>query len=82
MLARYWQRTTRFSWLVIVLWFVLTFVTTWFARDLDVVVFGWPLSFWLAAQGAPILYLVLVVWFGRHMERLDHRYGVEERDPS
>lgn len=80
--ARYWRRARRFSWLIAGLWLTVTFLATWFARDLDVVLFGWPLSFYLAAQGAPIFYLVLVIWYGRHMERLDRRYGVEERDLS
>lgn len=80
--ARYWRRARRLTWLIVGLWFVVTFVATWFASELDVVVFGWPVSFYLAAQGAPIVYLALVIWYGRHMERLDRRYGVEERDPS
>lgn len=78
--ARYWMRARRITWLIVGLWFGVTFVATWFARELDVVVFGWPFSFYLAAQGAPIFYIVLVIWYGRHMERLDRRYGVEERD--
>ena len=80
--ARYWMRARRITWLIVGLWFGVTFVATWFARELDVVVFGWPFSFYLAAQGAPIFYIVLVIWYGRHMERLDRRYGVEERDLS
>ena len=80
--ARYWMRARRFTWLIIGIWFVVTFVSTWFARDFDFKLFGWPFSFYLAAQGVPILYIVLVTWYGRHMERLDRRYGVEERDLS
>lgn len=80
--ARYWMRARRITWLIVGLWFALTFVATWFARELDFVVFGWPFSFYLAAQGAPILYIVLVIWYGRRMEWLDRRYGVEERDLS
>ena len=80
--ARYWQRTKRFVWLIVALWFVFSFVSTWFARELDFTFFGWPFSYYLAAQGVPLLYLVLVIWFRRHMERLDRRYGVQERDPS
>ena len=68
--------------LVIGIWFAITFVSTWFARDFDFWLFGWPVSFYLAAQGVPILYIVLVTWYGRRMERLDRRYGVEERDLS
>jgi putative solute:sodium symporter small subunit len=32
-------------------WFVVTFVVAYFARDLNFNFFGWPFSFWVAAQG-------------------------------
>ena len=33
------------------------FVVTWFARDLDFPFFGWPFSFWVAAQGGIIVFV-------------------------
>ena len=39
------------GWLLAV-WFAVTFGVSFFARELNVVVLGWPLSFWVAAQGA------------------------------
>lgn len=56
----------------------VTFGVAWYARALDGPLFGWPLSFWIAAQGAPVLYLLLVVLYARTMRRLDARHGADE----
>ena len=38
--------------MLLAIWFVVTFVVAYFARDLTFNFFGWPFSFWVAAQGA------------------------------
>lgn len=78
--AAYWTRVRRLTALVFLAWFGLTFVLPWFARELAFDFFGWPFSFWLAAQGAPLVYIVLAGLYARRMERFDRRYGVAERD--
>jgi putative solute:sodium symporter small subunit len=56
---------------------VVTFGVAWFARMLDARLLGWPFSFWVAAQGAPVLYLALVCIYARAMRRLDERHGID-----
>ena len=56
----------------------VTFGVAWFARALDARLLGWPFSFWVAAQGAPVLYLALVCIYARAMRRLDERHGIDE----
>ena len=67
------------AWLLAV-WFVVTFVVAFFARDLNGAVFGWPFSFWVAAQGAPLVYLALVCIYARSTRQLDDRHGTAEED--
>jgi putative solute:sodium symporter small subunit len=43
-----------------------------YARDLArLSVFGWPLSFYMAAQGASLVYLALIGVYAWRMRRLD-----------
>ena len=77
---RHWRLNLRITAALLALWFVVSFVVTYFARALNAVFFGWPLSFWVAAQGALIVYVVLVCVYGRWMNRLDHALGVAEDD--
>jgi putative solute:sodium symporter small subunit len=34
----------------------------------------------MAAQGALIIYLAIIVYYARYMNRLDREYGVDEGD--
>ena len=75
--ARHWRRTRRLTAALLAAWFVIGFVVTWFARDLDFPVFGWPFSFWVAAQGGIVVFVVLLVAYARRMARNDLRLASE-----
>jgi putative solute:sodium symporter small subunit len=58
---QYWQKNLRLTGTLLAIWFVVTFVVGWFARDLQSITFlGFPLSFFMAAQGALLIYVILV----------------------
>ena len=49
---------------LLLLWALVSFGATYFARDLQpLVVAGWPLSYWVAAQGAVVVFIGIVVLF-------------------
>jgi len=75
--ARHWHRTLRLTAGLLAAWFVVGFVVTWFARDLDFPFFGWPFSFWVAAQGGSVVFVVLLVVYARRMARNDRRLASE-----
>lgn len=74
----YWRKNLRLTAVLMVIGFVVTFVVAFFARELNFNFFGWPFSFWMAAQGALLVYLVLVWFYARYMNRLDLEYGFDE----
>jgi cation/acetate symporter len=45
------------------IWFVASFGLVFFARDLQMQVAGWPVSFWFASQGALLIFVAIVVFF-------------------
>ena len=75
--ARHWRRTRALTAALLLAWFVVGFGVTWFARDLDFPFFGWPFSFWVAAQGGIVFFVVLLVVYARRMARLDRRLARE-----
>ena len=79
-LALYWARTLRMTGLLLAVWVLVTFVAGWFARELSFTLFGWPFSFYMAAQGALLVYLAIICIYSRYMNRLDREFGVEEPD--
>jgi len=76
----YWQKNLRLTSILLAIWFVVTYVMAYFARDLSFSFFGWPFSFYMAAQGSLIIYVVIIWYYARTMNRLDQEHGVAEED--
>jgi putative solute:sodium symporter small subunit len=73
--ALHWQRARRVTALLCALWFFTTVVTVFFARELATLsIFGWPLSFYLAAQGCSLIYLAIIGTYALAMRRADRRF--------
>lgn len=71
---RHWRTNLRVTRLLLLLWFGVTFGVTFFARGLGSAPWGGSLSFWMAAQGTVIVY-VLIVWaYARLMARYDDEF--------
>jgi len=67
----HWRSTRRLTLALLAVWFFVGFGLTWFARDLDFDFFGWPFSFWVAAQGAGLVFIALIAAYASHMRDLD-----------
>ena len=75
----YWRKTRRLTMSLLAVWMVLTFSLGWFAGELNsVVIAGFPLGFYMAAQGALLIYLLIIWFYNRRMKRLDAEYGIED----
>jgi putative solute:sodium symporter small subunit len=77
-LDEYWQRNLRITGILLGIWFIVTFVVGWFARELSFSFFGWPFSFYMGAQGSLIIYCLIIWFYARYMNNMDIEYGVQE----
>jgi putative solute:sodium symporter small subunit len=77
-LDQYWQRNLRITGILLGVWFIVTFVVGWFARELSFSFFGWPFSFYMGAQGSLIIYCLIIWFYARYMNNMDIEYGVQE----
>jgi putative solute:sodium symporter small subunit len=76
----YWHKTLRITAILLAVWLVVTFVAVFFARELSFNFFGWPFSFYMAAQGALVIYMIIVWFYARYMNNLDKEYSVDESE--
>ncbi|HEX5804998.1 MAG TPA: DUF4212 domain-containing protein [Macromonas sp.] len=76
---RHWRANRLVSAVLLLLWALVTFGVSYHARALDFRFFGWPFSFWVAAQGAPLVFLLIVLVYASFMNWLDRRHGVDEQ---
>lgn len=75
----YWSRNLTITAVLLAIWFIVTYVLGFFARELNAIVIGgFPLGFYMGAQGSLIIYVVIIWYYARHMNRLDKEYGVHE----
>lgn len=75
----YWQKNLKVTMALLTVWFIVSFVVSYFARELNSIsVFGFPLGFYMGAQGSLIIYVLIIWYYAHYMNRLDQRYGVEQ----
>ena len=69
---QHWRKTRAMTGWLLLLWLLTGFCVAFFARELTgLSVFGWPLSFYLAAQGASLVSLAILGFYAWRMRRLD-----------
>jgi putative solute:sodium symporter small subunit len=77
----YWRATMRLTAVLLLLWGGVSFLPGWFAEEMNTIVFlGWPVGFYMAAQGALIVFLLIVWLYDRWMTRIERRYGMYNED--
>ena len=75
----YWRKNLVITAILMAVWFVATFVEGWYARELNSVTFlGFPLGFYMSAQGSLVIYVVIIWIYQRYMNALDKVYDVHE----
>jgi putative solute:sodium symporter small subunit len=81
---RHWRLNLWWSGALLLVWALVAFGVAFFARPLSIDFLGWPFSFWVAAQGALLVFGALVVIYAVVMKRLDATVAdpTTDSDPS
>ena len=70
--VRFWQRVRLLTFILLMIWLLVSFGFAFYARELvGLSVFGWPLPFYMAAQGTTLVYLALIGVYAQAMKKLD-----------
>ena len=76
----YWSKTLRLTAVLLAIWFIVTYVVGFYARELSFNFFGWPFAFYMGAQGSLIIYILIIWYYSRSMNKLDQEFGVAEAE--
>jgi len=77
----HWNRTRNLMIVHLVIWFVFSFVVHWIAPQLNKVSFmGFPLGFYMAAQGSLIVFVVQLFVFAKQQHAIDRECGMAEEE--
>jgi putative solute:sodium symporter small subunit len=77
----HWKATSTLMWIALAIWAFFSFIIHFFVNSLNsIVILGFPLGFYMAAQGSLIVFVVLLFWFASRQDSIDREYGVAEED--
>lgn len=77
----HWRQNLRLTGWLLAAWFLTTFLVIWYARELNTfVVAGFPLGFYMGAQGALVIYLILVRVYATRMDAIDAACGLDDAE--
>jgi putative solute:sodium symporter small subunit len=76
----YWRYNIKLTTVLLVIWFVVTYLLGGlFAAALnEIVILGFPLGYYIAAQGALIVFVVEIAIYAKLMNAKDLEYGIRE----
>lgn len=78
---QYWKKNVGIVAGLLGVWLLVTVLPIWFADELSsVVVFGFPLSFYMVAQGSLIVYVALIWAYHFMMVKLDKQFGFGDEE--
>ncbi|MHC8510279.1 MAG: DUF4212 domain-containing protein [Rhodospirillales bacterium] len=75
----HWEKTRNLTFLVLVVWFIFSFVIHWFAKPLNEMSFiGFPLGYYFAVQGSLAVFVALIFFSNWRQDKIDDEFGLGE----
>jgi putative solute:sodium symporter small subunit len=80
-LVGHWHKTRTLMWVCLAIWLFFSFIIHLFAPSLNQIrIIGFPLGFYMAAQGSLIVFVAVIFWFARKQNQIDEEFDVHEVD--
>ena len=76
----YWRYNIKLTTVLLAIWFVVTFLISgmWAGWLNQWTIIGFPLGYYMAAQGSLAIFVVEIAVYALLMNRLDLKYGIRE----
>jgi putative solute:sodium symporter small subunit len=77
----YWKENQRLIIILLAIWAAVTFLPVLLINQFNaVVIAGFPLGYYMGAQGSLIVFVVEIFYYAFAMNKLDEKYGLSDRD--
>ncbi len=77
---KHWEKTKGLMITTLIIWFIFGYLIFMFGSSLNQGSFlGYPLAYYMCAQGSIIAFVVLIFWFANKQEGIDEEFGFVER---
>ena len=79
----HWRKTTRLMFIHLGIWLFFGYIIHMFVNQLNkftIPILGFPLGFYMAAQGSLIVFVVMLFVFAKQQNKIDREFGFAEDD--
>lgn len=78
-LAGYWRANLRLIVVLLAIWLAVSYLPVLIVNQLNQIgiLTGFPLGYYMGSQGSLIVFVLLIFYYARRMERLDRAYGLD-----
>ena len=78
---RHWEKTKNLMIITLIIWFIFSILIFVFGEGLNTASFlGYPLAYYMSAQGSIVVFVVLIFWFANRQEKIDEEFGFTEKE--
>ena len=77
---KHWEKTRGLMLITLAIWLIFGYVVFMFGYSLnDSTFLGYPLAYYMCAQGSIVAFVVLLFWSANKQEKIDEEFGFTER---
>ena len=78
---KHWGKTKNLMIITLIIWFIFSILIFMFGEGLNTASFlGYPLAYYMSAQGSIVVFVVLIFWFANRQEKIDEEFGFTEKE--
>ena len=78
--VKHWEKTKGLMIITLAIWFFFGYVIFMFGESINSLSFlGYPLAYYMCAQGSIVAFVVLLFWSANKQEKIDEEFGFTER---
>lgn len=76
----YWRYNVKLTTILLAIWFLFTYLLggLWAAKLNEIVIIGFPLGYYVAAQGSLAVFVIEIALYAKLMNAKDLEYGIRE----
>ena len=80
---KHWEKSKNHMLVTLVIWFFFSTVIFMFGAEINSASFlGYPLAYYMTAQGSLLAFVLLIFWFANKQESIDEECGFNVREDS
>ena len=80
---KHWEKSKNHMMITLVIWFFFSTVIFMFGAEINSASFlGYPLAYYMTAQGSLLAFVIMLFWTANKQEKIDEEHGYSEREDS